>query len=314
MKGGITMRAFGQRLLTSTAFCLAALLAGRVFAQAAEAPEEITVEGGKTLGEYRLELERARDEVFRRFNEANEGSGTDVTCKDEQPTGSRMRQNVCRSEAENRGDAAAARGFLNALIRNAGNYITGQMDSRPPVSLVNAEIGTGVAQADGQVGEADALAKFEQEWMRLLSQDQDFYRAVVEYVELERQYDSVRGVNDPTAAALVVPGVAVTAGQPSGPQCEATTLTEYQQRNNVARVTGTVSLAACPAGTTGTFTLVARVRDESGESRTIEFPETWQRDDSEDHTFNTDYPIGDNVELMSVRVRNLKCTCAPAAQ
>jgi hypothetical protein len=46
--------------------------------------------------------------------------------------------------------------------------------------------------------------------------------------------------------------------------CEATTLTEYQQRNNVARVTGTVS---------------------------IEFNETWQRADGGDHTFNTDYPI-----------------------
>jgi hypothetical protein len=171
-----------------------------------------------------------------------------------------------------------------------------------------------VAQADAQTGAGDALAKFEQEWLRLLSQDQDFYRAVVEYVELERQYDAVRGVNDPTAAALTVPGVAVTAGQPSGPQCEATTLTEYQQRNNVARVTGTVSLAACPAGTAGTFTLAVRVRDDSGESRTIEFAEAWQRDDTQDHTFNTDYPIGDNVELMSVRVRNLKCTCEDVTQ
>jgi hypothetical protein len=112
----------------------------------------------------------------------------------------------------------------------------------------------------------------------------------------------------------VVPTVAVTAAQPSGPQCEATTLTEYQQRNNVARVSGTVSLAACPAGTSGTFTLVARVRDDSGEDSTIEFNEAWQRDDTEDHAFNTDYPIGDNVQLMSVRVRNLKCTCAEPPQ
>jgi hypothetical protein len=303
-----------MRALAFVVFSLAVVLPHWALAQAAEAPEEITVRGGKTVGEYRLELERARDEVFRRFNEANEGSNTDVTCKDEQPTGSRMRQNVCRSDAENRGDAAAARNFLSSLVRNAGNYITGELGSSPPVSLVNAEIGTGVAQGEGQVGEADALAKFEQEWMRLLSQDQDFYRAVVEYVELERQYNSVRGVNDPTAEALAVPGVAVTAAQPSGPQCEATTLTEYQQRNNVARVAGTVSLAACPAGTTGTFTLVARVRDDSGESRTIEFNEAWQRDDTEDHIFNTDYPIGDNVELMSVRVRNLKCTCAEVTQ
>jgi hypothetical protein len=282
-------------------------------AQPAEAPEEITVQGGKTLGEYRLELERARNEVFRRFNEANQGTRSDVTCKDEQPTGSRMRQNVCRTAAENQADANSARDFLGALLRGAGTYMTGQPDA-PPGTVMAANIGTGVAQTDAQSGAVDALAKFEQEWLRLLSQDQDFYRAVVEYVELERQYNSVRGVNDPTAEALAVPAVAVTAGQPSGPQCEATTLTEYQQRNNVARVNGTVSLAACPAGTSGTFTLVARVRDESGESRTIEFPETWQRDDTDDHKFNSEYPIGDDVELMSVRVRNLKCTCAEVAE
>ena len=40
--------------------------------------------------------------------------------------------------------------------------------------------------------------------------------------------------------------------QPDAPECEATSLTEYSQRNNVARVTGTVSIATCPAGSTGT--------------------------------------------------------------
>jgi hypothetical protein len=313
MNRGTTMRTFNQSLLAFTAFGLVALLAGRALAQAPEVPEEITVEGGRTLREYRLELERARDDVFRRFNEANQGTRTDVTCKDEQPTGSRMRQNVCRTDAENQADATAAFNFLGALVRGAGSYITGQADA-PPGTVMATNIGTAEAQVDGESGEVDALAKFEQEWMRLLSQDQDFYRSVVTYVELAKQYDSLRGVNDPTAEALAVPGVAVAAAQPSGPQCEATTLTEYQQRNNVARVTGTVSLAACPAGTAGTFTLAVRVRDDSGESRTIEFAEAWQREDTEDHTFNTDYPIGDNVELMSVRVRNLKCTCADVTQ
>jgi hypothetical protein len=101
--------------------------------------------------------------------------------------------------------------------------------------------------------------------------------------------------------------------QAAGPQCEATTLTEYQQRNNIARVTGTVSISSCPAGTTGKFTLVARIRDDNGEIRPLEFNETWQRADAQDHLFNTDYPIGDNVELMSVRVRGLACTCAEPA-
>jgi hypothetical protein len=102
----------------------------------------------------------------------------------------------------------------------------------------------------------------------------------------------------------------------SAPQCEASALTEYSQRSSTAQVMGTVSISNCPAGTTGSFTLVARVRDTSGEIKTLEFKETWQRDDAQDHAFKTLYPIGDDVELVSMRVRSLLCTCAsaPAAE
>jgi hypothetical protein len=96
-------------------------------------------------------------------------------------------------------------------------------------------------------------------------------------------------------------------------QCEATTLTEYVQRNTIARVDGRISVANCPTGTTGNYTLVARVRDESGEIKPIEFSETWQRDDAQDVSFNGDYPIGENVDLLNVRVRGLRCTCAEPA-
>ena len=36
----------------------------------------------------------------------------------------------------------------------------------------------------------------------------------------------------------------------------------------------------------------------------------WQRTDDADVTFTADYPIGENVELLSVRLRGLTCTCA----
>jgi hypothetical protein len=96
-------------------------------------------------------------------------------------------------------------------------------------------------------------------------------------------------------------------------QCEASTLTEYSQRNTVARVEGTVS-TNCPAGSAGAYTVAARVRDPSGEVKVVEFSESWQRDTSDDVAFNADYPIGENVELTSVRIRNLSCTCAEAPQ
>jgi hypothetical protein len=97
------------------------------------------------------------------------------------------------------------------------------------------------------------------------------------------------------------------------PQCDASALTEYSQRGALARVSATISIDKCPAGTTGVFTLVARVRDESGEIKPLEFNETWQRDDAQDVTFNRDYPIGETAELVSVRVRSLRCTCAATA-
>jgi hypothetical protein len=107
--------------------------------------------------------------------------------------------------------------------------------------------------------------------------------------------------------------VSLDVPHPEALECEATTVTQYSQRNTVARVTGTVDILNCPAGSTGAFTVVARVRDDSGEIKPLEFNETWQRNDATDVNFTSDYPIGDNVELMNVRVRNLKCTCAAAA-
>jgi hypothetical protein len=95
--------------------------------------------------------------------------------------------------------------------------------------------------------------------------------------------------------------------------CEATTLTEYIQRNTTARVNGSVSIKNCPAGSTGTYNVVVRVKDASGEIKPLEFSEKWQGGDAQDVKYTADYPIGENVELLNVRVRNLRCTCAEVA-
>ena len=96
---------------------------------------------------------------------------------------------------------------------------------------------------------------------------------------------------------------------PSEPQCEATTLTNYAQRNTVARVDGTISLRNCKGGSTGTFDIVVRIKDESGEIKSLEFSDNWQRSDDQDVKFAADYPIGENVDLLNVRLRDLRCTC-----
>ena len=144
------------------------------------------------------------------------------------------------------------------------------------------------------------MAEFEKEWQRVMETNQQFYTAVLNYRELENEFDRVRG----ETVRIPIPVFSL-----NGLQCEASTWTEYEQLGNVARVTGTVSISACPAGTTGKFTVVARVRDDAGTTTPIEFSEMWQNPDAQDYIYFADYPIGDNVFLESVRVRNLTCTC-----
>ena len=266
-------------------------LSGRVLAQAADEPEEIeeVVVRAKPLNRYRAEVELARDEMIRVFNEANEGEDNDVRCRYEAPTGSRIPQRVCFSTSQDRVSANAARDFLQALTTGDGS------------SSAVTGIGSGLNATGGD----RAMATFEKEWRRVMDTNQQFYDAVVKYRELENEFNTARG----TTVRIPIPVFSL-----KDPQCEASTYTEYQQLGNVARVTGTVSVSACPGGTTGKFALVARVRDDAGTVTPIEFSEMWQSDDPEDYVFYADYPIGDNVFLESVRVRNLTCTCESPAQ
>jgi hypothetical protein len=102
------------------------------------------------------------------------------------------------------------------------------------------------------------------------------------------------------------------APPPSALQCGATTTTAYEQRNTIARVNGTLEIDDCAAAA-GAFTVALRVKDDRGEEKPLEFRETWQRSDDEDVQFTADYPIGDDVELVQVRLRGLSCTCAGPA-
>jgi hypothetical protein len=96
--------------------------------------------------------------------------------------------------------------------------------------------------------------------------------------------------------------------------CGATINTLSEQRNTLARVKGTIEVADCKA-CSGDYIIVVRVRDETGETKTLEFEGSWQRMDDQAVKFTADYPIGDNVDLLGVRPKSVHCVCAdvPAA-
>jgi len=114
------------------------------------------------------------------------------------------------------------------------------------------------------------------------------------------QRDGARGVT----VSIKVPPLGTKS-------CQATLSTRSEQRNTVARVEGTIEIADCVA-CSGDYTIVLRVRDETGETKSLEFVGSWQRADDRPVKFTTDYPIGDNVDLLNVRTRGLRCVCAAA--
>jgi hypothetical protein len=102
--------------------------------------------------------------------------------------------------------------------------------------------------------------------------------------------------------------------QPSAAQCGASTTIYYSQSKTLARVDGIINVKNCTTGSAGIYTIVVRVRDDKSEINSLEFSDNkWERSDgAQDVKFATDYPIGQNVELVSVEVGDLHCTCADA--
>jgi hypothetical protein len=95
----------------------------------------------------------------------------------------------------------------------------------------------------------------------------------------------------------------------AAPQCVASVTTGYFQANTLAKVESTIQIEGCVAAS-GKYTIAARIRDQAGETQTLEFEETFERTDDRSMTVNRDYPIGQNVELVNVRTRGVRCECA----
>ena len=91
-------------------------------------------------------------------------------------------------------------------------------------------------------------------------------------------------------------------------QCTARVATEYVQFDTLVNVEGTIEIEGC-AVAAGQYTIAARVADEAGAVRTLEFTETWQRGNEAPVTFSADYPIGRNVRLLNLRTRAVRCAC-----
>ena len=105
--------------------------------------------------------------------------------------------------------------------------------------------------------------------------------------------------------------VTSTLDVPQSTYCAASYSFEYTQKDTKVGIMGTIENKDC-AASSGEYKVLARVRDKTSEMKTLDFLESWQRDGDQPVKFGGDYPIGNNVDLIDVRVVQVRCTCADA--
>ena len=103
------------------------------------------------------------------------------------------------------------------------------------------------------------------------------------------------------------------ATPPAERSCEATIYFTYLQRDTVAVVDSTIENFDC-AASGGSYTIIVRFRDDSGQMHSLEFPETWRRGDDRALDARKEYHIGSDVDLVSVRSRRMRCVCENTAE
>lgn len=97
-------------------------------------------------------------------------------------------------------------------------------------------------------------------------------------------------------------------------QCASTASVDYFQRGAEAELEATIDNHDC-AASSGEFVVEVTIRaDGADDSEKLKFPETWSRDDDTPVVVNRRYPIGDDTDLLRVKVRKMRCTCAVAAE
>jgi hypothetical protein len=91
--------------------------------------------------------------------------------------------------------------------------------------------------------------------------------------------------------------------------CSARVEIEYRQKNTIAETEGTIHTEDCEAAS-GVYTVAARYRDEDGQVHNIESENTWSRMDDQPVHFSAELIIGENVDLIRVSARKIRCECA----
>lgn len=90
--------------------------------------------------------------------------------------------------------------------------------------------------------------------------------------------------------------------------CLATLSLEYYQKASNAHVKSTLKNDGC-AASSGSYVVRVQYLPDEGERSSVEFEETWFRDDDNDVVAEKDYYIGEDLQIRRVSSGRLRCEC-----
>jgi hypothetical protein len=150
-----------------------------------ETPDEVIVRG-RRLGELRVEIEQARIRAYDIFNEVNSNDDFDVSCRNESRSGTRMPQQVCRAQFEDRISSRAAHEYISTLKWVCPDGVTQDC-------IFSDYSSSAISAAQGVEGEAPIRRKqLTQEITRLANENDEFAQAILDWYEANQQYDAAR--------------------------------------------------------------------------------------------------------------------------
>ncbi|RLA25164.1 MAG: hypothetical protein DRR11_21080 [Gammaproteobacteria bacterium] len=132
-----------------------------------EAIDNIVVVGQKSLAELRREVVKAEEDFYSVFNKFNDEKDYNVRCFYESPTGTHLKNHVCR-----------ARFVTKAYSQHASR--SGNKISR-------------VANQDGNPAFIEKTAKYEQKMQTLIAANPELLAALVEYDAARTRFVAERG-------------------------------------------------------------------------------------------------------------------------
>lgn len=152
---------------------------------ASEQAEEIVVRG-RRLADFRVEMEQARVRAYDIFNEINSDDDFDVRCVNEESTGTRMRQQVCRARFEDRISSSAAKDYFSALRWVCTDGVTADC-------IFSDRAAAGISAAQAVEGQAPIKRdQMNEEIHRLARENPRFAEAILDWYDASLRYEERR--------------------------------------------------------------------------------------------------------------------------